>query len=622
MKKILFAFCLLHIVHYSFAQKQLEVYPQNWWVGMRMNKVQLMIHEKDTATILDVAKLVVKSSSPDVKILKVNEVENKRYLFVDIEIKPSAKPQTVIISFGGIILNEWRQFQFELKPRRKGKGREFAQGVTSKDFMYLIMPDRFSNGDESNDKVAGMRDQTLNRDTVFNRHGGDLKGIQNHLDYLEQLGITTLWLNPVLENDMPDRTEHGYAFTNHYKIDARLGGDKAYQDLIDATHAKGMKIIQDAVYNHVGLYHNTVQDLPMKDWLHQWDNYTNTTYKDQTLFDPYASKKDYKQMADGWFTKQMPDLNQSNPYVANFLIQHAVWTVENFGIDGWRIDTYAYNDLEFMNRCNKALADEYPQLTLFGETWVHGVPNQSYFVQNNYNIPFKSNLQAATDFQTLWGITDAMTKDFGWTDGVNNLYTTLAQDFVYKDPTRNVIFLDNHDMNRFYSVIGENMNKYKSSLCWLLTCRGIPQMYYGDEIATTGTTNPNDGYVRLDFPGGWKNDAANKFTIAGRTQTDQAIYQHLATLANYRKVSGALTTGKMMQYLPEDGVYVYFRYDAKQTVMVVMNTSKEDKKITFDKYAERTNGFTKYKDVISKNVSDMAAFNLGSYKTVVLELMK
>ncbi len=622
MKKILIAFCLLPIACCSIAQKQLQVYPANWWAGMKMNKVQLMIHEKDTASILAVDKLVVKSSSPDIKIIKVNQVENKRYLFIDIEIKPAAKPQTVTISFGGIILNGWRQFQFEVKPRRKGKGREYAKGVTAKDFIYLIMPDRFSNGDESNDKIAGMRDQSLNRDTVFNRHGGDLKGIQNHLDYLEQLGITTLWLNPVLENDMPDRTEHGYAFTHHYKIDARLGGDKAYQDLIDATHANGMKIIQDAVYNHVGLYHHTVQDLPMKDWLHQWDNYTNTTYKDQTLFDPYASKKDYKQMADGWFTKQMPDLNQSNPYVANFLIQHAIWTVENFGIDGWRIDTYAYNDLEFMNHCNKALTDEYPQLTLFGETWVHGVPNQSYFVQNNYNIPFKSNLQAATDFQTLWGITDAMTKDFGWTDGVNKLYTTLAQDFVYKDPTRNVIFLDNHDMSRFYSVIGENMDKYKSSLSWLLTCRGIPQMYYGDEIATNGTTSPNDGYVRLDFPGGWKNDAVNKFTIAGRTQTDQAIYQHLATLANYRKASSALTTGKMMQYLPEDGVYVYFRYDTKQTVMVVMNTSKEEKKIIFDKYAERTNGFTKYKDIISKNTSDMAAFTLGSYKTVVLELMK
>jgi neopullulanase len=619
MKKILLAFCLTTFAGAAIAQKQIEVYPTNWWTAMKMNKLQLMVHGDKVANNFPMIKMGPKGIklAIGVNLMGINRVENPNYIFLDIVIDATAKPGKFSFSFLKDI-----SLEYELKPRRKGKGREFAQGVTSKDFMYLIMPDRFSNGDESNDKVAGMRDQSLNRDTVFNRHGGDLKGIQNHLDYLEQLGVTTLWLNPVLENDMPDRTEHGYAFTNHYKIDARLGGDKAYQDLIDATHAKGMKIIQDAVYNHVGLYHHTVQDLPMKDWLHQWDNYTNTTYKDQTLFDPYASKKDYKQMADGWFTKQMPDLNQNNPYVANFLIQHAVWTVENFGIDGWRIDTYAYNDLEFMNRCNKALMDEYPQLTLFGETWVHGVPNQSYFVQNNYNIPFKSNLQAATDFQTLWGITDAMNKDFGWTDGVNKLYTILAQDFVYKDATRNVIFLDNHDIARFYSVIGENMNKYKSSLSWLLTCRGIPQMYYGDEIATTGTTSPNDGYVRLDFPGGWKNDAVNKFTIAGRTQTDQAIYQHLATLANYRKTSSALATGKMMQYLPEDGLYVYFRYDAKQTVMVVMNTSKEDKKITFDKYAERTAGFTKYKDVISKNTSDMAAFTLGSYKTVVLELLQ
>ena len=383
-----------------------------------------------------------------------------------------------------------------------------------------------------------------------------------------------------------------------------------------------MKIIQDAVYNHVGLYHFTVQDLPMKDWLHQWPAYTNTTYKDQTLFDPYASKKDVKQMTDGWFTKQMPDLNQSNPYVANFLIQHAIWTVENFGIDGWRIDTYAYNDLEFMNRCNKALMDEYPKLTLFGETWVHGVPNQSYFVQNNYNIPYKSNLQAATDFQTLWGITDAMTKDFGWTDGVNNLYTALAQDFVYKDPARNVIFLDNHDMARFYSVVGENMDKYKSALSWLLTCRGIPQMYYADELATTGTTSPNDGYVRLDFPGGWKNDKANKFTIEGRTSTDQEIYQHLATMANFRRSSSALTTGKFMQFLPDDGVYVYFRYDNDQTIMVVMNTAKTEKNITINNYSERTGGFTMFKDVITKETGKLKDFNLGSYKTAVYELIK
>ena len=442
------------------------------------------------------------------------------------------------------------------------------------------------------------------------------------MDYIKDLGVTTVWLNPVIENDRPERTEHGYAFTDHYKIDRRLGGEKAYLDLIDATHAKGMKMVQDAVYNHVDSNHTTILDMPMKDWVHNWDSYTNTTYKDQVAFDPYASTIDKKKLVDGWFTRQMPDLNQNNPFVANYLIQHAIWTVEEFGIDGWRIDTYAYNDVDFMNRCNKALMDEYPKITLFGETWFHGVPNQAYFVENNLNIPFKSNLQGATDFQTLWGIQDAMTKDFGWTDGASKLYTILAQDFLYKDPTRNVVFLDNHDVARFYTVVGEDIEKYKSSLCWLFTCRGIPQMYYTSEFATTGSTWPNDGHVRLDFPGGWQGDPVNKFESSGRTGKDREIYEHVKALANFRKTSSALSTGKMMQYVPVDGVYAYFRYDAKQTIMVVMNTAKEEKKITISDYAERTGGFTNYTNVVTKERGALNDFSLGSYKAVVLELGK
>jgi glycosidase len=621
MKGILLTAVLLVQVFFSFAQSpNYQCYPAHWWPGMKWNKVQLMCRAQNGFLFPD--KISVSSSSKDVSIVKVSHVENHNYLFLDILISPKAKPQQLRFNFNTIVAGENFSIPFELKARRNGKGNSYAQGVTSSDFIYLIMPDRFSNGDESNDRIPGMRDQTLRRDTVFNRHGGDLKGVQNHLDYLMQLGVTSIWLNPVWENDMPNRTEHGYAFTDHYKVDPRLGGNDAYRNLVEAAHGKGLKIIQDAVYNHVGLYHFTVQDLPMKDWLNQWSSYTNTNYKDQVLFDPYASNRDRKRMSDGWFTEQMPDLNQTNPFVANFLIQNALWAVEEFGIDGWRIDTYAYNDLAFMNRCNQALMDEYPQITLFGETWVHGVPNQSYFCQNNYNIPYKSNLQAVTDFQTLWGITDAMTKDFGWTDGVNRLYTTLAQDFVYKDPTRNVIFLDNHDIARFYSVVNENMDKYKSALCWLMTCRGIPQIYYGDEIVTPGTTSPNDGYVRLDFPGGWKGDAVNKFTIEGRTAKDQEVYQLLATLANFRKASPALTKGKFMQFLPEDGVYVYFRYTGEQTIMVAMNTAKEEKTISINKFAERINEFTTYKDVITKERGPLKDFKLGSYKTVVLELLK
>lgn len=618
MKKIFISFWLLIYYSASFSQSA-TVYPTHWWTGMKYNKVQLMVHGEKIADQFPMIKMSAAGMklATGVRLIKINRVENPNYIFLDISIDAAAKPGKFRFPFLQNI-----NLEYELKPRRKGNGTLFAQGVTTKDFIYLILPDRFSNGDPSNDKVPGMRDQSLNRDTVFNRHGGDLKGVQNHLDYVKDLGVTTIWLNPVIENDRPERTEHGYAFTDHYTIDRRLGGDKAYQDLIDATHAMGMKMVQDAVYNHVDSNHITILDMPMKDWVHNWDTYTNTTYKDQVAFDPYASAIDKKKLVDGWFTKQMPDLNQNNPYVANFLIQHAIWTVEEFGIDGWRIDTYAYNDLEFMNRCNKALTDEYPKLTLFGETWYHGVPNQAYFVQNNFNIPFKSNLQGATDFQALWGIQDAMTRDFGWTEGASKLYTIVAQDFLYKDPSRNVLFLDNHDVARFYSVVGEDINKYKSSLCWLFTCRGIPQLYYTSEFATAGTTWPNDGHVRLDFPGGWPGDAVNKFSENGRQGKDKEVYEHVKALANFRKKSTALTTGKMMQYVPVDGVYVYFRYDAKQTVMVVMNTSKTEKTISIKDYAERTGGFTHATNIVTKQKSPLNDFSIRSYQTVVLELTK
>ncbi len=604
---------------FAFAQNEIACYPTHWWTGMKWNKIQIMVHGKNVADNFPMIKMGPEGVklATGVRLTKINRVENPNYIFLDLAIDASAKPGKFSFPF----LKDL-SLSYELKQRKPGNGTVFAQGVTSKDFMYLIMPDRFSNGDESNDRIPGMRDQTLRRDTVFNRHGGDLKGIQDKLDYLGSLGVTALWLNPVIENDMDNRTEHGYAFTNHYKVDPRLGGDRAYKELVDAAHKKGIKIIQDAVYNHVGIKHHTVLDPPMKDWLHQWPNFTQTSYKDQVLFDPYASKAEFKVMADGWFVTQMPDLNHDNPYVANFLIQHALWTVEEFGVDGWRIDTYAYNDLEFMNRCNKALETEYPKITMFGETWVHGVPNQSYFTQNNYNIQYKSNLQAVTDFQTLWGITDAMTKDFGWTEGVNKLYTALAQDFVYKDPMRNVIFLDNHDIARFYSVVGEHMEKYKSSINWLLTCRGIPQFYYGGEIGMTGTTSPNDGYVRQDFIGGWKNDPVNKFTAAGRSAKESEIWNHVSRLANFRKNSSAITTGKMMQFTPQDGVYVYFRYDNKQTIMVVMNTAKESKNIAVKRFEERTKGFSRMKDIHTGTLSEIKDLKLDAYSSAVFELQK
>jgi glycosidase len=598
------------------ALSQPKVYPPHWWTGMKNPFLQLMIHSRGIAT----ARPTVTLNYPGVKISKVHHVENANYLFVDLTISPQTQPGEFTIK---INTSPPTTIQFTLKPRRQGNGTAFAQGITSSDLIYLIMPDRFSNGDPSNDRIPGMRDQSLNRDSIFLRHGGDLQGIINHLDYLHELGVTALWLTPVFENDMPNRTEHGYAMTNHYRVDPRLGGDEMYKKLSYELHRRGMKLIQDAVYNHVGLYHFTVQDKPTRDWLNEWPAYTNTTYKDQTLFDPYAAPSEHKRMTDGWFTPFMPDLNHRNPYVANYLIQHALFSVEEFGVDGFRVDTYFYNDLEFMNRCNAALLNEYPKLSIFGETWVHGVLNQAYFVRNNLNVPFKSNLPGTTDFQSLfYGIQAALNERFGWTEGVNRLYQTASNDFVYADPLKLVIFLDNHDLSRFYSVVGEDLRKIKVAFTWLLTWRGTPQMYYGSEILMKGFANP-DGWVRLDFPGGWPGDKVNKFKPDGRTPEEQEVFTLIKTLANYRKQSSALTTGKMMHYLPKDGLYVYFRYDEKQTIMCIMNTSDKPKQVNAFDYPERTSGFQLGINVLTgKQYNLTEGIHVEGMEMMVLELKR
>ena len=613
-KQFVFTALLIAISSFSFSQYA-KLYPTNWYTGMKWNKVQILVRGENERFKNEKVNI----QYPGVTLNKVSYFENGKYLALDITIAATAKPGTVAVTFTNA--SQSHTVNWPLKPRREGRGKTFAQGVTSADFIYFLMPDRFSNGDISNDRIAGMRDQSLNRDSIFLRHGGDIQGVIDHLDYLQGLGVTTLWMTPVLENDMPNRTEHGYAFTDHYKIEPRFGGEAAYKKLSDALHQRGMKLIQDAVYNHVGSYHFMVNDAPSKNWLHQWPTFTQTSYKDQPVFDPYAARSDAKRIADGWFTTQMPDLDQSNPFVANFLIQHALWSVEEFGVDGWRIDTYLYNDLSFMNRCNKALTDEYPHMTMFGENWVHGVINQAYFVQNKMDLPFKSNLQGAIDFQLLfYGIQPAVNEKFGWTEGVNKLYYTLSNDLVYKDPMQNLIFLDNHDMTRFFSTVGEDIDKLKMGLAWLFTCRGIPQLYYGTEVLMKGISNP-DGWVRLDFPGGWKGDTKNAFTGEGLTDAEKDVQQYVRTLGNFRKRSSALRTGKLMQYLPNDGLYVYFRYDAQQTVMCIMNTSDKEKTVNFSDFEERTKGFTQGKEIVAGSVQG-DHFSVHAKKMIILELLK
>lgn len=586
-----------------------EVYPVHWWTGMKWNKVQLLIRAGDS-----ISDGAIKINYPGISVNRLHRLDNRKYVAADITISPSAKPGNVKIMVGGSAVN------WPLKQRRGGNGERYAQGVRSEDFIYFLMPDRFSNGDTLNDRIPGLKDQSLNRDSIFLRHGGDLRGIINHLDYLQGLGVTALWLTPVLQNDMPNRTEHGYAITNHYKVEPRLGGADAYRALSDELHKRGMKLIQDAVYNHMGLHNFLMQDPPSKDWVHQWPVFTKPNYKDQVHFDPYVSSYDKKKMVDGWFTQEMPDLNQRNPYVANFLIQHALWCVEEFAVDGWRIDTYIYVDGDFMNRCNRALMEEYPKLTLAGESWVNAPSNQAFFTRNNYATTFKSNLPGTIDFQTLFrGIMPSLTQA---PDGVNELYQTLSNDFLYKDPMSNVVFLDNHDMSRFFSVVGENVKKQKIGIQWLLTTRGIPQMYYGTEVLMKGISNP-DGWVRLDFPGGWAGDKKNAFTGMGLSDQEKEIQQVTKKLGNFRKTSTAIGSGKLMHFVPEDGVYVYFRYDSAQTVMCIMNTANQQRTIDLNRFAERLQGFTAARDVITEKTTALGkTVTIPAEEMWVLDLRK
>lgn len=633
-RAIISLLCLLTIVVYGQAQNPTikRIDPTNWWVGMKNPNLQLLIYGDN------IKGSKVSINYAGVTIQKVVEVENPNYLFVDVTISPETQAGKLMVELSKTVFTKGKKgviteqvvktnFPYELRVRDQK-----PQEINSKDFIYLILPDRFSNADPTNDKFADMADTASDRNNPFLRHGGDLQGITNHIDYFKDLGITTLWLNPIIENNQPQTNEggamrsayHGYGFTDHYNVDRRLGGNAAYKKLIETAHANGLKIIQDAVYNHVGINHWILRDMPMKDWLNQWDSYTNTSYRDEPVVDfVNSSKSDFKVQQNGWFVPFLPDLNHHNPFVANYLIQHALWTVEYFGVDGWRIDTYQYNDLDFMNRCNKALLDEYPKMYITGENSVNSPISQAYFVKNNLNVPFKSNMNSANDFVLFRAIAPALTEGFDWGKGFNRLYSTLASDLVYADPTLNMTFLDNHDENRFFSMVGEDMNKYKQGIGFLLTTRGTPQMYYGTEILVKNFKNPSDAEVRRDFPGGWKNDPQNKFLASDRTAKENEAYNFVKKLAQYRKGSSALQTGKLTQFLPINGIYVYFRQDESSTVMVVMSQSDKEQTIATKRFVECMGIQKKGKNVLTDAViSDMSNLVVPAGSIQIIELSK
>ena len=585
----------------SIAQ-QINVYPTSWWTGMKYNKIQLMIHSD-----ADLSKSVT-LNYPGIKVVKIYQPENKHYVFADLEISPVAKPGTFSVRMG-----DGKSFNYTLQPRNKNNGITRVKGIHANDLVYLIMPDRFANGDPSNDQFPDQEDKIADRTNPFARHGGDIKGVENNLDYLKDLGVTAVWMTPVFENNMPRMMEgkfsmsgyHGYWITNHYEVDKRMGGNEAYKNLIDAAHQKNIKIIQDAVYNHVGSYHHTVKDLPMNDWLNQWPGYQASNHRDEVFFDPYAAESDKNIMVGGWFTPHLPDLNLANPFVAKYIIQNTIWATEMFGIDGWRVDTYKYCDEKFLNQINTALEKEFPTITVFGEAWTNTVTGGAYFAQNNLQSPFKHNLQGITDFPMNGAILDAVNQKTDFTTGINRLYMTLAQDVLYKDPLRNCIFLDNHDMNRALSMVGEKTEKYKMALGLLLTLRGIPQIYYGAEIAMKNFKNPTDAEVRRDFPGGWVGDSVNKLSPAGRNALEQEVFNYVRKLALFRQTSSAIGSGKLMQYIPENGVYVYFRYDGKQTIMCVLNAGDKPGTLKLSRFSERLKGASQYKDVITGNAAQL-----------------
>ncbi len=617
---LLLVFVQLGLMGVSFAQKPdvQRINPANWWIGMKNPTLQILVYGKNIGT----AKVSLKPYN-GVKLKKTQTVENPNYIFVDLDISKIAKAGNLQLIFSNGLESTTVNYQLHTRTAK-------PQAVTQADVVYLLMPDRFANGDESNDKFDDMFDTQVDRKSPWLRHGGDLQGIIEHLDYFNELGVTALWLTPIIENNTHQTNEggtmrssyNGYHFTDQYQMDRRFGENTAYQKLINEAHKKGIKIIQDAVYNHVGEDAWLVKDLPSKNWLHNWDKYTNTSYKDQPLIDVNGSKYDKKITEEGWFTSFLPDLNQKEPLLATYLIQHALWTIEFFNIDAWRIDTYIYNDMEFMNRCNKAILDEHPNMLLFGESAVNTVISQSYFTKNNLNIPFKCNLPSSCDFQVQGAINTALKENFGWNEGVNRLYTTLSQDLVYQNPEKLVPFVENHDTDRYFSVIGEDFNKYKLGLTWLYTVRGVPQMYYGTEFLMKNFKNPTDAEVRKDFSGGFKGDAENKFLSSGRNLQENEAFEFNKKLLNYRKNSEALTKGKFMQFTPFDGgIYVYFRYTDKQTVMVVSNTKNTESSVQTANFAEIIKGAKSAKNIMTgETLNDISNIKVPAMTALILEL--
>lgn len=556
-----------------------KVAPAFWWAGMKNPKLQVLLYGEH------ISSAEVSISSEDVTLQEVVKLENPNYLLLYLDLSEAAPQHFNITLKQG---KKQTAVPYELKQRRQDASE--VEGFNSSDVLYLIMPDRFANGDPSNDIVAGMREARVDRNDPFARHGGDLKGIENHLDYIADLGVTSIWLNPIQENDMKEGSYHGYAITDYYQVDRRFGSNEEFRSLVEQAHSKGLKVVMDMIFNHCGDQNYLFRDMPSKDWFNFKGKYVQTTFKTATPSDPYASDNAKKIVVDGWFAECMPDFNQRNRHVATYLIQSSIWWIEYAGINGIRQDTHPYADFDMMSDWCKAVTREYPDFNIVGETWIGSNVLVSYWQKDSkVAAPKNSNLRTVMDFPLMDQMNSAFDEEtHDWNGGLYRLFDYLSQDIVYADPMNLLTFLDNHDTSRFYrsAEATKNLNRYKQALTFLLTTRGIPQIYYGTEILMAADKANGDGLLRCDYPGGWQEDANNSFNAANRTPHQNEAFSFLQKLLQWRKGNEVIAKGKLKHFAPNKGVYVYERKYGDKSVVVFLNGNNREQVINLNDYQE------------------------------------
>lgn len=601
-----------------FSQKNVnikKVEPPFWWTDMNNQDLQVLVYGTDigfTEPIIDYPGLV---------LLETQRVENPNYMFINLRINETCLPGRFTISFKQDD-QELVNWDYELKKRKTGSADR--QGFDKTDALYLLMPDRFSNGDKSNDLHRAMLEQT-DRTNPDGRHGGDIKGIIDHLDYIKETGFTGLWINPLIENNNPAYSYHGYAATDFYNVDMRFGNNQDYLNLVNQCHVRKMKVVMDVIFNHSSIHHWFIKDLPEKNWINSHDEYTPSNFRASTIMDPHASDYDKNKMLTGWFDKHMADLNQQNPLLATYLIQNSIWWIEYSGIDGIRVDTQPYPYKEFMSDWGKAIMDEYPNFNIVGEAWLQKEAFTAYFQKGTLNKDgYDSNIPSITDFPLYYALGKAFMEEDSWTDGLLRFYFVLAHDYLYGDAYENMIFADNHDLTRYFTSIHSDYERWKMAMVVMSTMRGIPCFYYGTEILMEGNQDDGHGFIRQDFPGGWPQDERSAFTSEGRTPAEEEAHGYLQKLLNWRKNQDAIHHGIFKHFIPEDNVYVYFRYTEDACVMVALNNSlNEMKALEHERYAECLQGYTGGINVITgEAVNYLEAFTIPPKSALVLELKK